>query len=140
MLENIKHHQQPLTLSSRQLNLRRRHRRHRSKHRPDRLRGRSLQRRQVRARSRHRVGCHLTAERGKEREINPSSRERGENEGRAFHHHRRMSPPILFIPFSYPCSILLVFPSLSLFPLVYPTTAERLQLLEDLPRSTSAPD
>jgi hypothetical protein len=70
MLENIKHHQQPLTLSSRQLNLRRRHRRHRSKHRPDRLRGRSLQRRQVRARSRHRVGCHLTAERGKEREIN----------------------------------------------------------------------
>jgi hypothetical protein len=102
MLENIKHHQQPLTLSSRQLNLRRRHRRHRSKHRPDRLRGRSLQRRQVRARSRHRVGCHLTAERGKEREINSSSRERGENEGRAFHHQGRMSTSDSFHPILVP--------------------------------------
>jgi hypothetical protein len=47
-------------------------------------------------------------------------------------------PPILFIPFSYPCSILLVFPSILLFPLVYSTTAECLQLLEDLAKSTSA--
>jgi hypothetical protein len=99
--KNIKPHQQPLTLSSRQLNLRRRHRRHRSKHRPDRLRGRSLQRRQVRARSRHRIGCHLTAERGEEREINPSSRERGERmKEEHFTTTGECLPPILFIPFS----------------------------------------
>lgn len=86
-LAKTMYHQQPnkpLTLPSlpRKLNLRRRHSRHRSKYRPDRLRGSGFQRRQVGARSRHRIGSHLAAKRGKEREIDPvcgttRGRERG---------------------------------------------------------------
>lgn len=59
--QTISQHKHNISLTSpqpRQLNLRRRHRRHRRQHRPALLRRRRLQRRQIRARSRPRLGCH----------------------------------------------------------------------------------
>jgi hypothetical protein len=103
--ENQKLSHPLLTHPYRQLNLRRRHRRHRSQHRPDRLRDSGLPRRQVRARSRHRIGPHRPAERGKEREIDyPSAvvrRDVTRNKKRRAKKQERLSSPF------YPLAIFL---------------------------------